>query len=164
VERFGKPVAVTANEPGIPTKKVAVFGLVICGASHTSNVRGCEVDPAAPALSFKVIVYWPPVPGTGVPVMLAVLPEVNESPRGNEVSVLKLTLPWLVSMLNKPSVPTVKEVVLGLVNTGIFSTVTGNGLMTSNAYAARGPIEGLNVSEVPTGGCPSARRCHRHYP
>jgi hypothetical protein len=86
--------------------------------------------------------------------MLAVLPEVNESPRGNEVSVLKLTLPWLVSMLNEPSVPTVKEVVLGLVNTGIFSTVTGNGLMTSNAYAARGPIEGLNVSEVPTGGVP----------
>jgi hypothetical protein len=127
VERFGKPVVVTANEPGIPTKKVAVLGLVICGAAHTSIVSDCEVDPADPALSFKVTVYWPPVPAAGVPLML---PELNESPLGSGVPpVPRLTVPWEASTLNEPWVPTVKKAVSGLVNTGIFSTVTGNGLM-----------------------------------
>jgi hypothetical protein len=85
--------------------------------------------------------------------MLAVLPELNESPFGR-VPALRLTLPWVVSILNEPGVLTVKKMLLELVNTGIFSTVTGNGKARHKLPKAFGQSKGLNVRVVPTGGVP----------
>lgn len=47
----GKPVAVTVNEPAVPTANVVLVGLVIAGACPTVKVKVCV---AVPALLFAV--------------------------------------------------------------------------------------------------------------
>ncbi len=123
LETLGYPTVVTVNEPGVPTNMVAVFALLICGASFTFRTRDCVAVSPAPASSVNVTMYWPPVPAAGTPVMLAGLPDVKDSPLGSALS--RSIVPRLAATPNAPTVPTVNVAVLGLVNSALLTTVTG---------------------------------------
>ena len=67
--------------------------------------------------------------------------------------------PSLAEMAKEPSDPTVNVAVLGLRNSGWFTTVTGNevntGLTDAAEPAAIGAISAVNVPLVPAGGLPN---------
>jgi hypothetical protein len=123
-ETLGNPVVVTTNDPGIPTNMLAVFVLVIFGPSFTFKVRDCIAVPAVPASSFNVSVYWPPVPGAGVPPIDALLPlPTKDRPFGSVPD--RPIVPMLAEIENEAAVPAVNTLVLGLVKIGALTTVTG---------------------------------------
>ena len=102
--------------------------------------------------------YWPPLPGAGVPLMVAGFPPVNDKPAGSLPKILPI-FPSLAEIANEPRDPTVNVAVLGLRNIGLFTTVTGNGLNTGVMDAAEpiaiGAISTVNVPVVPAGGWPN---------
>src|SRR5271166_409351 len=101
--------------------------------------------------------YWPPLPGAGIPVMVAGFPAVNDKPAGSPPKILPI-FPSLAEMANEPRDPTVNVAMLGLRNIGLFTTVTGNGVKTGVTDAlepvAIGAISAVNVPVVPAGGLP----------
>ena len=151
---MGKPVVVTANEPGFPAMKVAAFALVSAAASKTFKFRLWLVEPAASALSASWIVYWPPVPGAGFPVMPF---EVNESPFGNVLA--RLTVPIFTVTGNEPSDPTKNAALFELVKRGAFTTLIVMDVgMSKEASVAENSANGATPTvkdpEVPIGGVP----------
>ena len=51
----GKPVAATVNVPAVPATNVALFALVIAGASLTVSVKFCVASAPTPLWAVKVI-------------------------------------------------------------------------------------------------------------
>ena len=122
MDTLGNPVVVTLNEPGIPTNIVAVGTLVICGPSLTFRMRDCWAGSPV-SVDVSVTVYWPPVPAAGVPLIAAGFPEVKLSPVGSALP--NAIVPVLAETENDPECPAVNVAVFGLVNTGLFKTVSG---------------------------------------
>src|SRR5512142_779611 len=115
----GNPVVVTVNVPATPTENVALFALVMVGASLTVSVKLCVAFGATPL--FAVIVIGNTPFAVGVPASVAVpsLLLVNVTPPGNApVSLISIAAPLgnpLVVTVNVPAVPTLNVALLALV-------------------------------------------------
>lgn len=72
-------------------------------------------------MSRKANWYWPPLAAAGVPVMRAGFPPENDSPLGS--GPIRSMFPSLAEMVKDPCDPTVNLAVLGLRNSGVFTTL-----------------------------------------
>ena len=113
----GKPVAVTVNEPAVPTVNVVLFVLVIAGAWLTVNVKLCVAFGETPLFAVIVMTYVPPVPAAGVPERTPAL--LSVTPLGSvPVSVnVGAGVPVAVTV-NIPALPTTNVALFPLVITG----------------------------------------------
>jgi len=68
----GYPLLVKANDPGVPTKNVVLFELVIAGPSPMDKVRVWVASGFTPFDPVRETAYIPPSPATGVPLRVAV--------------------------------------------------------------------------------------------
>ncbi len=107
---FGKPVAVTVNDPVVPTSKVVLLPLVIAGTDSTSNANDC-VAVLMELVAFIVSAYCPKFPEGTVPAKVAVpFPlSVKVTPPGSTpVSVIAGVGVPVVVTVNEPTVPWMK--------------------------------------------------------
>jgi hypothetical protein len=121
---LGVPVAVTVNDPEVPTVNVVLLALVITGAVSTVSVKLCVAAVPTPLLAVNVMGYVPAVPAPGVPLRTAV-PALNVTPVGNVPVSLRLGAGKPVAVtVNVPAAPTENVVLLALVMAGAWSTVS----------------------------------------
>ena len=119
----GNPVAVTVNEPAVPTLNVVLFALVMAGAWFTVSVKPCVPFGATPLLAVMVMLYVPPVPAAGVP--LSTPAALSVTPDGSaplSVKVIAVGKPEAVTV-NDPADPTANVVLFALVMAGAWFTV-----------------------------------------
>jgi hypothetical protein len=120
----GEPVAVTLNDPAVPTVKVVLFWLVIAGAvpvvaAFTVRVKFCVALGVVPLAAVKVIGKLPLA--VGVPLSV---PAVKLTPAGSAPDSLNVGAGEPVAVtLNDPAVPTVKVVLFWLVIAGAVPVV-----------------------------------------
>jgi hypothetical protein len=120
----GNPVAVTVKVPAAPTLKVALFALVIIGASFTVSVKLCGALLPTLLVAVNMIEYVLPVPAAGVPLSTPVV-VLNVTPVGNAPVSLNVGAGNPVAVTVKvPAVPTVNVVLLPLVMVGGWPTVS----------------------------------------
>jgi len=122
----GKPDAVTVKLPAPPTVKVVLVALVIAGAWSTVNVKFCVALVPTPLLAVNVMGYALPVPAAGVPLSVPVPGEaLKVTPAGSvpDSVIVGVGVPTAVTV-NVPDVPTVKVVLVALVNPGAVFTVS----------------------------------------
>ena len=116
----GYPVAVTVNEPEVPTVKVVLLALVIAGAWPTVNVKLCVAFEPTPLLAVMVMGKLPVV----VAVPLSAPAELKVTPLGNEPVSVNVGAGYPVAVtVNEPAVLTVKVVLEALVIAGACLTV-----------------------------------------
>jgi hypothetical protein len=152
----GKPVAVTVNEPAAPTVNVALFALVICGAWSTVNVKFCTAFVPTPFEAVNLMGYAPPVLAAGVPLSTPV-DGVNVTPFGSAPDSLRVGVgvPDAITVKD-PAAPTVKVVLVALVNMGAVSTVSVKFCVAFGAI----PFDAVNmmlyVPRLPDAGVPAS--------
>src|SRR6267378_2489101 len=119
----GKPVAVTVNEPAVPTVNVVLLALVMAGAWLIVRVKLWVAFVPTPLVAVKVSGYVPPVPAAGVPLSTPVA-TLNVTPPGNVPVSLRVGVGKPVAVtVNEPAVPTVNVVLLALVMAGAWKSV-----------------------------------------
>ena len=109
----GTPLVVTVNDPATPVVNVALFALVMAGPWLTVRVNVCVASGRTPLAAVIVRVYTPVVPGSGVPLNVAVpLPLlVKPTPAGRApMAVIVGSGKPVVVIVNVPALPTVKVV------------------------------------------------------
>ena len=116
----GVPVAVTVNVPAVPTVNVALFALVITGATEaefTVSVKLCVAFGVVPFCAVTVSVYVPLVPDAGVPERTPAA--LNVTPLGRTPDSEKVGVGFPVAVtVNVPAVPTINVVLFALVMAG----------------------------------------------
>ena len=118
----GNPVAVTVNDPAVPTVNVVLFALVIAADWFTVSVKLCVASVPAPLCAVNVIEKVPPT--VGVPASMPVA-AVKVTPEGNAPDSDSVGVGEPVAVtVNDPAVPTVNVVLFALVIAADWFTVS----------------------------------------
>jgi hypothetical protein len=115
----GNPVVVTANEPAVTTRKVALLLLVIAGAWFTVSAKLCTAFDPTPFDAVKVMLKLPLTVGVPLSVPVPLRLSWNETPVGSAPpsEIVAVGNPVVVTE-NVPAVPATKVALLLLVIAG----------------------------------------------
>src|SRR5580704_7463038 len=121
----GKPLAVTAKVPRVPTVNTVFAGLMMAGASSTTIVKICPSPTPTLLIGVNVTENVPPVPGSGVPLKTPI--ELKPKPLGSVPASLNIGAGKpLATRAKLPADPATKVAVLELVIAGASSTISMN--------------------------------------